>query len=1682
MKFNGKITALLLSLVMILSAFGTIPTLAADGENEDSYVAEVYGADGKYQKEASLDSAVQTASYWDGTVKLLADCTIKRNLLVLPGCEVTLDLNGHKVKRNQGRNMSDTGGSVVILGEKATFTVTDTSAAQNGTIEGGGSKWGGGIYAPDHNIVTMNAGTITNCTAYYGGGVYVDESSKFIMNGGTIDRCYAKYGGGVYVEDKATIETHGGKITHNIAEEDGGGIYVWSAFANLDNCYIGNNHADKGGGIYSDYNSSKMYSYITISGSDIEGNTSQSGYGGIYHNDGGLTLKDGTNVVANYTNGQYGGGVYSEKCSITLGGSVHIFGNTANSYEPCDVSFGKNLDSAFKLASSLSSSSFIGVNSKYHKPKAWYDDMHISLYHFCNRDEDLRKVDPLKDALFSNNLSTGFVDTFYDEDEDFSSTVKKRHYLKVIESGDAVNDRIKVTGVTYKNMPLPQSDFSSTYDPARRTIFLKVPKYVKEYGSLNVETDKNVTFWRGARLATSTGWGEAVGTRYGLVIQNVNESPSYTVSVAGGTVDGIAPDENGISSAQKEFFDELRIAPVVPEGKAFSHWEVEGDYTVSYIIGYNPYIKIPLYLLMPNGNVTFTAVFKDKVSAVEIFTFSPEVGKRTPFYTSGLDYPCLKAKVVYKSPDGAVLSEDTVDVVWKKQQEMFDGTAIHYFDYYANYLASFQIEDTQEGNFCFAPSNELSINLYADGERMNGGYSAKYEYVYGDGSVWNLKNDNNPILQRKLYFTRYYRSEKAPIRGEIPSQITVSEGISKEELTALLPESVNVRIADISYSKGTEQSETKHCPVVWNTENLPDTVTERLEIKGTYNTEKEGFEVKSGDAVYPTLVVVPNTPAMSQMPQVTVDGTPITVIDGTAKIAVNKNIKLTTSMENATVYYKLDDGQLTQYTPDAEIELSAKKDAVTAHEIEAYAQNDKEQSETLKLTIEVDNATTYTVNIVDSEGSEYIYATGAGEYKLGETVSVDLHQKYMDNPWTPSPEFEHTYDPHRRALTWSAKGLVLNDEQKENAIFTFEMPNSNVIIKIDSFKNLDLVHTVSIEDKDGNKYEYAMGAGQYLEGDTVTIDSTQFMLKSMDEEGITTSEKITDVAEVVSEWSAEGITLTDEQKKSSKFEFTMPYNDVTVKAESLRPLVKRVYLSSIIPVAGKPLPNTLEILSATDVNGNEIDKEDVWLEVTIPKDSDFGGMWADLEAGKVLAPGTIAEVGRTYRTFFGIQSSVSGEAAVTVNDYEVFMDGEKFSDSRAIFVATEAVKDELLSVDWGESRELFYSMDDAKASLSSEVKVTTKYGTIDTAKVTWDGAEKLDSNLAYGDFPVTATLTLPNYVEDSTDIGTKQFTIKVRKHIDSVALVAKNGIKLPSRQGDTLPTKADFEISNQSTDIKTVIGNVKVFNKAGLIVTGQKVQAGEEYTIVASIVPNTDYAVLSDNTVFTIKGSVQAGIDNTMQIIGKSENPTSGRSEVYEVSYTFVAQELKNYLLLVNGYKSGRCENGAAVGVTLKNTVGFDHWTAEAVYTTTETVTEGEGEEATTKEITVEHRYPVNPFQNGAEYNTTVRFAMPLLVDDNAWLELTAHYVFGAYSYDAKTRQANIVADKEYSGARVVFACYDELNGRLFSTASTSVDLVKGSNTVTAPEDFEVRDRGKVKIMVWNGYGSITPLFDTFEE
>ena len=137
-----------------------------------------------------------------GEAKLASGLVLDESIAVMPGKEVTLDLNGKTIKNNSNSVALDVYGSLVINGE--------------GTIDGGEGGDNVAVWSRPGGKLTINGGTYTvgadangsgNSTIYTTGG-------DVIINGGTFSTA-AKYGGRYWTINKQNgstgkVEIYGG--------------------------------------------------------------------------------------------------------------------------------------------------------------------------------------------------------------------------------------------------------------------------------------------------------------------------------------------------------------------------------------------------------------------------------------------------------------------------------------------------------------------------------------------------------------------------------------------------------------------------------------------------------------------------------------------------------------------------------------------------------------------------------------------------------------------------------------------------------------------------------------------------------------------------------------------------------------------------------------------------------------------------------------------------------------------------------------------------------------------------------------------------------------------------------------------------------------------------------------------------------------------------------------------------------------------------------------------------------------------------------------------------------------------------------------------------------------------------------------------------------------------------------
>lgn len=150
------------------------------------------------KNEASLKALFATG----GEATLAADLVLDEAVAVMPGKEVTLDLNGKTIKNNSNSVALDVYGSLVINGE--------------GTVDGGEGGDNVAVWSRPGGKLTINDGTYTvgadangsgNSTIYTTGG-------DVIINGGTFSTS-AKYGGRYWTINKQNgstgkVEIYGG--------------------------------------------------------------------------------------------------------------------------------------------------------------------------------------------------------------------------------------------------------------------------------------------------------------------------------------------------------------------------------------------------------------------------------------------------------------------------------------------------------------------------------------------------------------------------------------------------------------------------------------------------------------------------------------------------------------------------------------------------------------------------------------------------------------------------------------------------------------------------------------------------------------------------------------------------------------------------------------------------------------------------------------------------------------------------------------------------------------------------------------------------------------------------------------------------------------------------------------------------------------------------------------------------------------------------------------------------------------------------------------------------------------------------------------------------------------------------------------------------------------------------------
>ena len=327
---GGRVLALpdLLGSDAPVSQAGDVPTLAqrlalaAD--------AERVSVETEQELVAAAKSVGQKA-----TIVLSADIVLGSGPLeVTDGREFTLDLNGHGLSRNL--QAADSDGHVIYIEPHCKLSIVDHGPNRQGTISGGWvSGYGGGIL--NDGTLDMVNGTIRDNKATIAGAGIANRGDATLTSTTIENNSCRNEGGGVHCERDATIALSGCYIEDNEADS-GGGIYLnrLASAVKIMGCHIVGNRARVGGGLYDFVWPDNDQAILAVVSTTMSQNVATEDGGAIYgtaafgHDTGPatppITLDSNSKILNNKAGGR-GGGIFLEKRYVAKARDVKVSGN-----------------------------------------------------------------------------------------------------------------------------------------------------------------------------------------------------------------------------------------------------------------------------------------------------------------------------------------------------------------------------------------------------------------------------------------------------------------------------------------------------------------------------------------------------------------------------------------------------------------------------------------------------------------------------------------------------------------------------------------------------------------------------------------------------------------------------------------------------------------------------------------------------------------------------------------------------------------------------------------------------------------------------------------------------------------------------------------------------------------------------------------------------------------------------------------------------------------------------------------------------------------------------------------------------------------------------------------------------------------------------------------------------------
>lgn len=343
--------------------------------NTTKTLVEVYSGEKRTSKKEystpadAWSNAVNTAGSDKETVITLGgDWTISEMYETGSEKHITIDLNGHYIKRDLNYDKKSKGGLFTVK-DKAVMTIKDSSpestgydGIKGGVLTGGASSDTGGCFEiTEKGKVIMNGGTIYDCITDEDGGAVRIADGEFTLTGGriyhcqTIDSADSCNGGAIFL-DKGTVrltdstiedcssEDHGGAIysdggeiylkkvtfSGNQCRDYGGAICLWDeTLLEARYCRFSDNRTEEDGGAFYVEDAPADHKAILFESCIFRGNHADRDGGALFVCDDGVALSN-TEITKNSAKKRGGAVFVDSRYGITVRGLVTIKNNTCD--------------------------------------------------------------------------------------------------------------------------------------------------------------------------------------------------------------------------------------------------------------------------------------------------------------------------------------------------------------------------------------------------------------------------------------------------------------------------------------------------------------------------------------------------------------------------------------------------------------------------------------------------------------------------------------------------------------------------------------------------------------------------------------------------------------------------------------------------------------------------------------------------------------------------------------------------------------------------------------------------------------------------------------------------------------------------------------------------------------------------------------------------------------------------------------------------------------------------------------------------------------------------------------------------------------------------------------------------------------------------------------------------------